>query len=85
MSDMKEEQIAIRLDEQEHSLLSRLSQQEQRSEAEVVRTALRKYYQKALAPSNSYELAKTLGIIGVTKELPSDLSTNYAFCEGFDE
>jgi len=85
MSDMKEERITIRLDEQEHSLLSRLSQQEQRSESEIVRTALRKYCQEALAQPNSYELAKALGIIGATKGLPSDLSTNEAYFEGFGE
>ncbi|QDZ39152.1 CopG family transcriptional regulator [Euhalothece natronophila Z-M001] len=82
---MKEERITIRLDEKEYSLLSRLSQQEQRSESEIVRTALRKYCEEALSQANSYELAKALGIIGITKELPCDLSTNESYFEGFSE
>ncbi|PNW38208.1 UNVERIFIED_CONTAM: CopG family transcriptional regulator [Euhalothece sp. KZN 001] len=82
---MKEELITIRLNEEEHSLLSRLSQQEQKSESEILRNALRKYYQEAVTQQNSYELAKSLNLLGITEELPSDLSTNEAYFEGFGE
>ena len=85
MSDMKEQRITIRLDEQEHSILSSLSRKENKTESEIVRAALRKYFQETLAQQNSYELAQQLGIIGVTKELPSDLSSNKEYFEGFGE
>ncbi|MGK7877319.1 MAG: ribbon-helix-helix protein, CopG family [Xenococcaceae cyanobacterium] len=82
---MKEQRITIRLDEQEHSLLSSLSLRENKTESEIVRAALRKYCQEALASQSSYSLAQELGIIGITEELPSDLSTNKAYFEGFGE
>lgn len=85
MSDMKEQRITIRLDEQEQSILSSLSRRENKTESEIMRTALRKYFQEAVAQENSYELAQQLGIIGVTTELPSDLSISKDYFEGFGE
>ena len=85
MSDMKKQRITIRLDEQEHSLLSSLSRRENKTESEIVRTALRKYFQEALAQQSGYELTQQLGIIGVTQDLPSDLSKNKEYFEGFGE
>jgi len=82
---MKEQQITIRLDEKEHALLSRLSKQEQKSESEIIHTARRKYCQDALAQRDAYELAQKLGVIGVTDQLPSDLSSNQDYLEGFGE
>ncbi len=35
------------------------------------------------APQNCYDLAMELGIIGIAKDLPSDLSTNPDYFEGF--
>ena len=35
------------------------------------------------APQNCYDLARSLGIIGIVKDLPSDLSTNPDYFEEF--
>ena len=83
MSDMKKQRITIRLDEQEQSILSSLSRRENKTESEIMRAALRKYFQESVTQENSYELAQKLGIIGVAQDLPSDLSSNKDYFEGF--
>ena len=50
-----------------------------------VREALQVYFQVANSQESSYDLAHNLGIIGVTEDLPSDLSTNKDYLEGFGE
>lgn len=82
---MKSLRITIRLDEQEQSLLSRLSRRQNKTESEIVREALQVYFQVANSQESSYDLAHNLGIIGVTEDLPSDLSTNKDYLEGFGE
>lgn len=85
MSDMKSLRITIRLDEQEQSILSRLSHKQNKTESEIVREALQAYFQAANSQESCYDLARNLGIIGVTEDLPSDLSTNKDYLEGFGE
>lgn len=85
MSDMKSLRITIRLDEQEQSILSRLSRRQNKTESEIVREALQLYFQAANSQESCYDLACNLGIIGVTEDLPSDLSTNKDYLEGFGE
>lgn len=85
MSDMKEERITVRLNEDEYSLLHSYSQQENKTESEIVRAALEIYFKEVLSQRSCYELACTLKIIGVTKKLPSDLSFNKDYLKGFGE
>lgn len=85
MSDMKTSRITIRLDEREQSILSHLSRWQNKTESEIVREALQVYFQAALAQQSCYDLGQKLGIIGATKDLPSDLSTNKDYFEGFGE
>jgi uncharacterized protein (DUF1778 family) len=85
MSDMKEERITIRLDEQEHFLLHSLAKRENKTESEIVCAALRMYVKEVFAQQSCYDFARELGIIGVTEELPSDLSTNKDYFERFGE
>ena len=79
---MKSFRITIRLDEQEQSILSRLSRRRNKTESEIVREALQVYFQIANSQESSYDLARNLVIIGVTEDLPSDLSTNKDYLEG---
>ncbi|MEA5551435.1 CopG family transcriptional regulator [Anabaena cylindrica UHCC 0172] len=80
---MKEERITICIDQQEHSLLSSLSLRENKTESEIVREALRMYFQSVGSQISCYDLAKDLGIIGIAGDMPSDLSTNTDYLEEF--
>ena len=51
--------------------------------SDIVRQALEEHVQKQTPRESAYDLAKRLGIIGVFKGGPSDLSTNPAHMEGF--
>jgi metal-responsive CopG/Arc/MetJ family transcriptional regulator len=53
------------------------------SPSEIVRQALEEHMQKRTPRESAYDLAKRLGLIGVFKGGPSDLSTNPAYMEGF--
>ncbi len=53
------------------------------SPSEIIRQALEEHVRQQKPRESCYDLAKRLGIIGVYKDAPSDLSTNPAHMEGF--
>lgn len=53
------------------------------SPSEVVRQAIEEHLRQQTPRETCYDLAKRLGIIGVYKDGPADLSTNPAHMEGF--
>ncbi len=55
--------------------------------SDVVREALEKHLRgrKPKARESCLDLAKRLGIVGIYKGLPKDLSTNPKYMEGFGE
>ena len=55
------------------------------SPSEIVRQAIEEHLRQQKPPESCYDLAKRLGLIGVFKGGPSDLSTNPAHMEGFGE
>lgn len=55
------------------------------SPSEIVRQALEEHVRRHKPGESCYDIAKRLGIIGVFKCGPSDLTTNPAHMEGFGE
>ena len=51
--------------------------------SEIVRRALGEHLSRQATRLNCYELAQQLGIVGLAKGLPADLSTNPGHMEGF--
>jgi len=66
--------------------LTKLAQQTEKSEEEVVIEALEKHLEIEETPEQScYDLALELGVIGIAEDFPSDLSTNPDHFIGFGE
>ena len=53
------------------------------SVSEIVRDALTAYVRRRECEESCSDLARRLGILGVYKDGPSDLSTNPEYMEGF--
>ncbi len=80
---MRRKRITVRLDDREQSLLTNVSRRENKAESEIVREALSMYFKSKLSQTSCYDLAKYLEIIGVSADLPSDLSTNSDYFQDF--
>ncbi|WZO95827.1 CopG family transcriptional regulator [Isosphaeraceae bacterium EP7] len=79
------DRINVRLDPHLKEQLDLAARAEGVSPSEVVRAALREHL-KAKAPQpDCFDLARKLGILGLAKGLPTDLSTNPIHMEGFGE
>jgi predicted transcriptional regulator len=53
------------------------------SPSQIVRQAIEEHLRQQEPGESCYDLAKRLGIIGSAKGLPSDLSSNPEYMEGF--
>ncbi len=53
------------------------------SPSEIVRQALEAHLERLEPCETAYDLARRLGILGVYKDAPPDLSTNPEHMEGF--
>jgi len=53
------------------------------SPSDIVREAIREHLERRKPRESAYDVAKRIGIIGVYKDAPSDLSSNPAHMEGF--
>jgi Arc/MetJ-type ribon-helix-helix transcriptional regulator len=80
---MIDQRITVRLDQDTKRRLEEEVTSSGSTESEVVRAALSIYLAKKAPASSCLELAKRHGLIGVSKKLPADLSTNPAHFEGF--
>jgi hypothetical protein len=49
----------------------------------VVGEAIREHLERRKPRESAYDVAKRIGIVGIYKDAPSDLSTNPAHMEGF--
>jgi metal-responsive CopG/Arc/MetJ family transcriptional regulator len=77
------DRINVRLDPQLKEQLESVARAEGVSPSEVVRAALREHLKTKRPQQSCLDLARQLGIIGVYKDGPSDLSTNKDYFEGF--
>jgi metal-responsive CopG/Arc/MetJ family transcriptional regulator len=77
------DRINVRLDPLLKEQLESVARAEGISPSEVVRAALREHLKAKKPAVSCYDLALKLGIIGIYKDAPSDLSTNKDYFEGF--
>ena len=75
--------ISVRLDAEIERRLREAARAAGKNESEVVREALTAYLAGHQRRENALEVARRAGIIGCAKGLPSDLSTNPDYFEGF--
>lgn len=78
--------ITTRIDQRLHKKLARAARSRRRSQADIMREALEAYLespQPSRADETCYDLAIRHGMIGVSEDLPSDLSRNPSHFEGF--
>ncbi len=77
------DRINVRLDPQLKERLEAVARAEGVRMADVVRVALREHLEAKIPRRNALDLARQLGIIGMDKGAPPDLSTYKAYFEGF--
>ena len=82
---MPDHRISVRVPERLGKRLRQRSELQGVPESELVREALDTYLNTPQKPQTAYDAALALGIIGCIKGLPSDLSTNPKYMEGFGE
>jgi hypothetical protein len=75
--------LNIQLDSKLEQWLHQVAKLTQKTEQELITEALEKHLKELSQSKSCYDLAMELGVIGVTKKLPSDLSTNPTYFEGF--
>jgi Arc/MetJ-type ribon-helix-helix transcriptional regulator len=82
---VSQRRLSVRLTKALEKRLKEITRTTGRSESEVVREALATYQPKVdeSARESCLDLAKRLGLVGDVKGLPSDLSTNPTYMEGF--
>jgi hypothetical protein len=77
------ERINVRVDGDLKRQLEIESQRKGVSPSVIVRRALEEHLRRRPAGENCLQLAERLGVLGVYKDAPHDLSTNPIYMEGF--
>jgi metal-responsive CopG/Arc/MetJ family transcriptional regulator len=77
------ERINVRVESHLKRQLEDEARQKGVSPSDIVRKALEEHFQQNTPAENCRQLAERLGILGVYKDTPTDLSTNPAHMEGF--
>ncbi len=77
------ERINVRVESQLKHELEIEAQEKGVSPSDIVRQALEEHIRRRTPRENCRQLAERLGILGVYKDTPTDLSTNPAHMEGF--
>jgi len=85
MRPLGEERMTVRVKKGLKQQLEAEAREKGVSPSEVVRQAIEEHLRQQQPAETCYDVAKRLGIIGVFKDGPSDLSTNPAHMEGFGE
>ena len=77
------ERINVRVESQLKQRLELEAKAKGVTPSTIVRQLLEEHYRQLEPPENCYQLAQRLGILGSIPGLPSDLSTNPEYMEGF--
>jgi hypothetical protein len=77
------ERINVRVESRLKQQLEAVARAKGVSPSQIVRQAIEEHLRQQTPGESCYDLAKRLGIIGCAKGLPSDLSTNPKYMEGF--
>jgi metal-responsive CopG/Arc/MetJ family transcriptional regulator len=75
--------ISVRLDARTGQRLREVAKAAGKNESQIVREALSIYLARPNREESALDLARRSGILGCSKRLPSDLSTNKKYFEGF--
>ena len=77
------ERINVRVDERLKRELEAEAREKGVSSSDIVREALMEHVRKRVPEESCLDLARRIGIVGVYKDTPHDLSTNPEHMEGF--
>lgn len=80
---MNASRISVRVSGKLRSEIRKRAKATRKKEAEIIREALEKVFVAPAKTQTCYELASKLGLIGMLKDAPADLSTNPKYMEGF--
>ncbi|HEY2881313.1 MAG TPA: ribbon-helix-helix domain-containing protein [Pirellulales bacterium] len=75
--------LTIRVDKKLRASLAKLAKQRGATQSDVARAALEEFVKSQYPKESCLDLAKRLGIVGMIKSGPSDMSTNPKHMEGF--
>jgi predicted DNA-binding protein len=85
MSDMKEYRLSVRVNAGLRQRLSAAAKKAGKPESDIVREALDARLEPAKRRESALDAMKRLGLVGMIKDGPPDLSTNKKYFEGFGE
>ena len=85
MNPPNQNNISIALSPSLEQRLKQVAQMNQKTEQELILEAIENHLEQFLSSKSCYDLAIELGVIGVAEDLPSDLSTNPSYFQGFGE
>ncbi len=85
MNPPNQNNISIALSPSLEKRLKEVAQMNQKTEQELILEAIENHLEQFLSPKSCYDLAIELGVMGVAEDLPSDLSTNPSYFQGFGE
>lgn len=77
------ERINVRVEDQIKQRIEAEAREQGVSPSAIVRRALDEHLSRRKPPESCYDVANRLGIIGIAKGLPADLTTNPKYMEGF--
>jgi len=80
---MTNHRISVRISRALQKQIASLARQTGKTESDITRQALEDYCQKQTVQKSAYEGFLQAGLIGDATGLPSDLSTNPKYMEGF--
>jgi predicted transcriptional regulator len=80
---MTSRRLSIRLSQALEKQLKALVRKTHRTESQLVREAIEDYCRNHAKQPTAYDVFKAAGLIGTARGLPSDLSTNPKYMEGF--
>jgi len=85
MPDMKEYRLSIRVTADLRQRLAATAKKRGKRQSEVVREAIEAAVERPKKKESALDRALALGIVGVMKGGPKDLSTNKKYFEGLGE
>lgn len=77
------ERINVRVDKRIKQELEAEAREKGVSPSDIVRAAIEEHLKARPKQESCLDIARRIGIVGVYKDAPSDLSTNKAYFEGF--
>jgi len=80
---MAESRLTIRVERELRHRLEAKAASSGNNVSSVVRDALEQYLVDSPGEKTCFDLANELGVIGIAKKAPKDLSTNRKYLEGF--